>query len=72
MQKFTIVEARQVRTLDPANASGYDTLVTYTDEAKRLHVITVDGAAPTLDEIRQAISAQHAQRTQHSGKVIEA
>ncbi len=72
MQKFSIVETRQVRTLDPANASGYDTLVTYTDEAKRLHIITVDGAAPTLDDIKRAIGEQHAQRTQHAGKVIEA
>lgn len=71
MSKFTIVETRPVHSLNPANASGFDTLVTYTDEAQRIHTITVDGPSPTPADIDQAVRDQHADRTQHKGRVVE-
>jgi len=71
MPSFTIVETRRVRSLNPGNAVGFDTLVTYSDEAHRLHTVTIDGVDPTPDVIDAAVRGQHGDRTQHSGRTIE-
>lgn len=71
MAKYTIVETRKIRSTNPANASGFDTLVTFTNEAQRLDVVTVDGDAPTPDDIKAAISAHVAHRDKHMGTQLE-
>lgn len=71
MATYTIVSTRKIRSTDPANTSGYDTLVEFTNEAKRLDVVTVDGAEPTADAIKAAIAAHLASRDQHAGTQLE-
>ena len=70
MAQFTIVETRKVRSMNPGNASGFDTLVTYADEAHRIHTVTIDGPDPSAPDIDAAINAQHTDRTQHTGRVV--
>lgn len=70
MATFTIVETRKVRSMNPGNVSGLDTLVTYADEAHRIRTVTLDGPEPTAADIDAAINAQHADRTQHTGRVV--
>ena len=71
MAKYTIVETRKIHSTNPANASGFDTLVTFSNEAHRIDTVTVDGDAPAPDEISAAIKAHLAGRDKHAGTSIE-
>jgi len=69
--KVTIVETRQIRSTDPANQTGLDTLVTYTDEAQRLHAIIVAGADPKDEAMAAAIKSDQATALKHAGKTLD-
>jgi hypothetical protein len=71
MAQYTVVESRRIRSVDPANASGYDTLVTYTNPAGRLNSVTVAGDAPAADAVRAAIAAHEQIAQQHAGTTFE-
>lgn len=72
MAKFTIVETRTVRSLNQANPTGLDTLVTYLDEAERMHVVTLPGSGLTAGQIDAGIAGVHGDRNQHRGRTIDA
>lgn len=71
MAKYTIVETRPVHSTNPANASGFDTWVSFTNEAQRLDVVIVDGNAPTPEQVKAAIAAHVAGRDKHAGTTLE-
>lgn len=69
--KVTIIETRRIRSTNPANAAGLDTLVTYTDEAQRFHSVIVEGIDPTPEAMAAAIQSDQAEALKHAGRTLD-
>ena len=68
MPDVTIVDEREIRSLDPANLSGVDTLITYTPGNGRIATVTIAGKDPSDAQVKAAIEADVARAAKGSAR----
>jgi hypothetical protein len=67
---FKVVELREIRSIDPANETGADTLITFTNEAHRIDTVTIPGRDPDDKAIAAAVQTRVESTTRHNGREI--
>ena len=70
MADVTIVDEREIRSLDPANLSGVDTLITYSPGNGRIATVTLPGRDPSDDQVKAALRADMARAAKGSGRKL--